>query len=788
MPEETIPSPYVGLRPFREEDAPFFFGRERETRVIASNLLQERLTILYGPSGAGKSSVLQAGIVPRLKSMSSTSVVYFRNWQSKFFVDELKASCTAAMGLAGSDQFKHQSFEDLVNLSPFRLFLLLDQFEEYLLYHPDIEDDDEAEENGKAGFDAILARLMNRQGGATNILIGLREDALSKLDQRLSIRIPDLLSNTLQVERLDVPAATRAIRNPLEVFNQSAWANGSKFEIEEKLVAAILEQVRSGRTRASEGTGIGSAQTDRTLDQVETAYLELVLSELWRAEWRAQSSILRYATLTEMGGASQIVRNHVNSVMEKLDSDDQRSIAARMFLHLVTPSRTKIAQRPEDLVTYAEASEQEVKTVLNILTDRMETRILRRLSNPEQYEIFHDVLAEHILEWRRRYETQKQEAAHEREREAEALRQKHELEQANALAEAQRLRAEEQTAAAARLRRAAIRLRVLAAIAVIAAACALFAYREARIKSREAQSLNQRLHDSVEQISTLNAKAGRLAEEARLAREQGDTEKAKLLSQQAAEANQQAQQGIQSAKLLSEKASSTQESLSQAEQRAASAQQERDQLKAQVASLQSQLDSANKDLETMKSQLAAKDTQLAATRSDLDSVKSQLAAVQQQLKDAQNQLKTQAAAALRANPGTPPSPSVSNSGFDPSTIDVRWNTLPKEMLRGTELENSQQDFFIMKLSITNTSQYPITLLYKNSVMKVSGAAVRIAPFMSKKDFSESNFTIPPSGGKELILLAPKAALPHIAASQFQAGQVDLTFSGPNGEFKLTSPK
>ena len=27
--------PYVGLQPFREEDYPYFFGRERDSRIIS---------------------------------------------------------------------------------------------------------------------------------------------------------------------------------------------------------------------------------------------------------------------------------------------------------------------------------------------------------------------------------------------------------------------------------------------------------------------------------------------------------------------------------------------------------------------------------------------------------------------------------------------------------------------------------------------------------------------------------------------------------------------------------
>jgi ABC-type phosphate transport system ATPase subunit len=63
-------SPYVGLDPYSSEDAPFFFGREREQHVIVANLRAARVTLLYGPSGVGKSSVLNAGVVPALDALA----------------------------------------------------------------------------------------------------------------------------------------------------------------------------------------------------------------------------------------------------------------------------------------------------------------------------------------------------------------------------------------------------------------------------------------------------------------------------------------------------------------------------------------------------------------------------------------------------------------------------------------------------------------------------------------------------------------------------------------------
>ncbi|WP_329337073.1 hypothetical protein OG866_21865 [Streptomyces sp. NBC_00663] len=75
-PAETPPPsaagvcPYRGLASYRREDARWFFGRERSTDALLTQLLAaERtggLVMLVGASGAGKSSLLNAGLVPAL--------------------------------------------------------------------------------------------------------------------------------------------------------------------------------------------------------------------------------------------------------------------------------------------------------------------------------------------------------------------------------------------------------------------------------------------------------------------------------------------------------------------------------------------------------------------------------------------------------------------------------------------------------------------------------------------------------------------------------------------------
>ncbi|WP_226025000.1 hypothetical protein [Streptomyces hyderabadensis] len=64
--------PYRGLAAYRRQDADWFFGRERSTRALVAQLHATRetggLVMLVGASGAGKSSLLNAGLVPALRT------------------------------------------------------------------------------------------------------------------------------------------------------------------------------------------------------------------------------------------------------------------------------------------------------------------------------------------------------------------------------------------------------------------------------------------------------------------------------------------------------------------------------------------------------------------------------------------------------------------------------------------------------------------------------------------------------------------------------------------------
>ena len=339
-------SPFKGLAAFEDSDvdAMFFFGREREREVLVANLLASRLTVLYGESGVGKSSLLAAAVARALRVDAPDAVVVLVDTWSGPLGDVL----------AGVRDVPEA-------------YLILDQFEEYFLYHADTDD-------GGTLLDELPDLL--RETNA-NVLISLREDSLARLDA-LKARVPSVFANQVRLEHLDRDSAREAILGPVSRWNE---LTGETIEVEPELVGAVLDEV------AGEG---------RSRNRIEAPYLQLVLERIWESERAAGSSTLRVATLRSLGGAATIVREHLASALALLDAHEQ-DVAARMFEHLVTPSGTKIALGTADLAQYAGVSEDELHRVLGRLT---RDRIVHSVDGSDRYEIFHDVLAEPIRTWR----------------------------------------------------------------------------------------------------------------------------------------------------------------------------------------------------------------------------------------------------------------------------------------------------------------------------------------------------------------------------------------------------
>jgi ABC-type branched-subunit amino acid transport system ATPase component len=59
-------NPFPGLRPFREDEEHFFFGRESQIDTMVNKLAATRFLAVVGTSGSGKSSLVNCGLRPAL--------------------------------------------------------------------------------------------------------------------------------------------------------------------------------------------------------------------------------------------------------------------------------------------------------------------------------------------------------------------------------------------------------------------------------------------------------------------------------------------------------------------------------------------------------------------------------------------------------------------------------------------------------------------------------------------------------------------------------------------------
>ena len=149
----AVRNPFKGLRPFGEDDAKEFFGRDRLIAEVVSKIhAGERLLTLVGPSGSGKSSMLHAGLIPTLRKADSDA---WGRWQIATMVPGSRPFAELEAALLGSSLDAPDSLSELMDhpqdgawraalrvlREDRRLLLVIDQFEELFTLTDRVERD-----------------------------------------------------------------------------------------------------------------------------------------------------------------------------------------------------------------------------------------------------------------------------------------------------------------------------------------------------------------------------------------------------------------------------------------------------------------------------------------------------------------------------------------------------------------------------------------------------------------------------------------------------------------------
>ena len=267
MPRTSRPShPYVGLVPYGEEDAAFFFGRDEEKRIVAGNLRASRLTLLYGASGVGKTSLLRAGVVHDLRThelaearprdeRAPFAVCVFSAWRDDPLPALMEAIRAAAVDGARRDGARAVAAGRRRRRDAARL----DRAGAHAARRPRPVRGLLPLPPGRGRRGHLRGRVpRDRQRARTcsvHFLLSIREDALAKLD-RFKGSIPRLFANYVRVEHLNRAAARHAIEGPVDEWNRRLPPQEPRYALEPALVEAVIDAAATGEPRARRsGTG-----------------------------------------------------------------------------------------------------------------------------------------------------------------------------------------------------------------------------------------------------------------------------------------------------------------------------------------------------------------------------------------------------------------------------------------------------------------------------------------------------------------------------------------------------
>ncbi|MBV6442924.1 MAG: hypothetical protein DYG98_26455 [Haliscomenobacteraceae bacterium CHB4] len=490
---QHFPYRYPGARPFATDQQHLFFGRDRAVRELYNRLQLEQLVVLYSKSGLGKSSLLNAGLLPRVREEGRWQpiTVRFNAWiEGK---TETPVQITRDLLLRDFDRptFLPKIFPDdrslwyaaktrQLNAQPSPgngLLLVFDQFEELFTYP-----EEAVQQLGRQLAEILqmavpqrvrkMAELFLRAQPElltdaeeaalesrldVRIIFAIRSDRLSLLD-RLSIYVPQILAQRYELQSLSPVEAHDAIVHP-------AQKEGNFVTPPFEYASAALDTMLAYLTK-------GGAQP------IESFQLQILCQSIEQYVARSADYFIEPG---DVGDPEQVFRDYYDNQIALIE-DPAEQLSARRLIE-----EGLVYEKEQRRLTLFDVQIRETYGISDDLLRRLvDTHLLRaepNLRGGYTYELSHDTLVTPVLKAKaRRVEAEV--------RAAEAEAERHRLAE---LAEAERQRqaelAEERRKRQRATRYAAIGF-LLAAISIAASVFAVQQSRlahEAQVKAEHAQ-------------------------------------------------------------------------------------------------------------------------------------------------------------------------------------------------------------------------------------------------------------------------------------------------------------
>ncbi len=367
--------PYQGLSAFKEENAEYFFGRNKATASLVTAVNSRPLVAVVGASGSGKSSLVFAGLIPQLRgdTINNWLILSFRPGKNPFAA--LAVALVSALNLPDNER-RLAELELDVNLqrdstslerfitSPLtrllggegkRILLIADQFEEIYTLYTDAEE-------RKIFLDGLLQAVNNAP--FFTLLLTLRADFLSRA-------LDDYEPFGRALQQYQLEPVVRMNREELEAAI-TLPARQLGFEFEEGLCNTIIDDIEDGDGRLP--------------------LLEFTLTQLWKQQYAGR---LTHQAYKKIGGVEQALANYADMVYADL-REGERETAQRVLIQLVQPGEgTEDTRR---LATREEVGGENWDLVTRLADKRLVVTNRDELRNEETVEVVHEALIRH---WRR---------------------------------------------------------------------------------------------------------------------------------------------------------------------------------------------------------------------------------------------------------------------------------------------------------------------------------------------------------------------------------------------------
>jgi WD40 repeat protein/DNA-binding SARP family transcriptional activator len=370
-PRDVGACPYLGLAPFREADAPFFFGRDGFTKKLIEAVRERPLVaVIVGSSGSGKSSAVFAGLVPRLRSEGDWLMADLRPGGQPFhalaaaLLDNLEPELSEAERLDGIGELAATLSEGDVPLldvveralerSPGarRALLLVDQFEELYTLCPEPE-------TRRRFVDVLLAAVRAAEGRG---------------------ELAFVLSLTLRADFMGQALAHRPFADALQ---EASLMLGPMTR--DELQAAIE------RPAEKQGAAFEAGLVERVLDDVgeepgNLPLLEFALTLLWE---RLDHGWMTHAAYEEIGQVEGALARYAEQVFDELDADAREGVR-QVLVQLVQPGEgTKDTRR---VTAKGELGEESWGLVQHLADRRLVVTGREPSTGVETVEVVHEAL------------------------------------------------------------------------------------------------------------------------------------------------------------------------------------------------------------------------------------------------------------------------------------------------------------------------------------------------------------------------------------------------------------